>query len=363
MLNAVSKSSISAEAEFCESEIWTAGEDGLETYYIYGLLAADSVIYAFAEGRIERRDKSPHHIALKRSMDNGLSWSKNHFLAVSRHGECFCNPTPVFDRRTNQIHLLYAQNYDNRTSKLFLISSSDNGVNWTLPKDLTKLFDDPYQRTFHLPGPGHAIQLSGGRLIAQIWHRRSIDFEPHLRNYGISMIFSDDGGKSWHQGGMIYSETAQLNESRIVELCDGSLLLNARSGAFVTSPRFFSRSFDQGLSWTKPEEVKSLPAAFATDAGFAGFQNEGQDQLIFTHPKELNSRNNLTVYLSDTKGQSWKIAKTIYAGATGYSDAVILPDSSIDVVYGKDLLNENFDVEGNIQTTVFARFSLNWLRK
>src|SRR4028118_1646282 len=98
MHNSASKIQTAAKWHFCESEIWSAGEDNLETYYIYSLLAANNTIFAFSEGRIERHDNSPHHLVLQKSTDNGRTWSPNQFVVRSRSGECFCNPTSIFDR-------------------------------------------------------------------------------------------------------------------------------------------------------------------------------------------------------------------------------------------------------------------------
>lgn len=348
---------IRADSEFYESEIWTAGEDNLETYYIYGLLAAGNTIYAFAEGRIRRRDKDPHHIVLKKSADNGKSWNKNQFI-VSSNNECFCNPTPVFERESGKIHLFYARNYDNLQSEIHLISSADDGESWSVPKNLTSLFDNNlYNWTFHLPGPGHGIQTKSGRLILQIWHRRPITFPADERNYGVSVIYSDDKGESWKTGGTVPLGKAQLNESRIVELEDEELLLNARSGAFVCSSRFLSQSRNGGLSWSQPQAISSLPKAFATDSGFANSNSDGEDLLILTRPEGKNERRNLTIYSSENHGKNWKKRGVIYKGITGYSDCVILPDKSVGVIYGRDLLDENSDVEGNVRRTMFSRFS------
>lgn len=352
-------SKIRANSRFYESEIWTAGEDNLETYYVYGLLAAKEAIYAFAEGRIKRRDKDPHHIVLKKSADSGRSWSKNQYVVISNNDECFCNPTPIFERKNGKIFLFYARNYDNLRSELFLISSADSGENWSAPQNLTKLFDkSPCDWTFHLPGPGHGIQTKTGRLILQVWHRRPITSPANERNYGVSVIYSDDKGETWTTGGTVPLNWAQLNESRIAELKNDKLLLNARSGAFVSSLRYMSHSSDGGLSWSEPRAVTSLSEAFATDSGFVNVALNGKNLLLLSCPKEKDSRKNLMLYFSENDGKDWKKLAAIYRGVTGYSDCATLPDKSLGIIYGRDFLDEAADVEGNIRSTSFLRFSL-----
>lgn len=352
------------KSSFTESLIWSAGEDGLESFYIYGLVSANNTVFAFSEGRIERHDKSPHHIVLKKSLDASGSWGKTQFVATARNNECFCNPTPIYERESKKLFLFYAQNFENARSELFLISSSDDGESWSAPQNLTALFDpNPYGWTLHLPGPGHGIQMTNGRLIVQVWHRRAISFSPEERNYAVSVIFSDDAGKTWQTGGIIPPGTAQLNESRIVEITPDELMLNVRSGAFVQSPRYFSKSFDGGLSWTKPSPVSSLPAAFGTDSGFANFQFQGRNCLLLTRPAAPQTRKDLTAYLSEDGGSSYGNSKVIYEGWAGYSDVVVLADNSLGAIYGRELIDENGDPEGNVKYTVFAKFDMAWLKE
>lgn len=351
-----------AAPEPYESRIWTAGEDNLETYYVYGLVRAENKILAFAEGRIGRRDKDAHHIVLKISDNYGATWSANRFVARSEAGETFNNPTPVVNQKTGEIFLFYARNYDNEATDLFVTKSANAGETWSEAKKLTELFaDNPWRWTLHLPGPGHGLQTRNGRLIVPIWHRRSLQFQADERNYGVSIIYSDNGGRRWKTGGTVPLGDAQLNESRIIELANGDLLLNARSGAFVTSPRYSSRSCDGGLNWSDSQKIEALPPAFATDSSFINLPTAAVETLIFVRPHATDTRKNLTVYSSTDAGKSWKIGKTIYAGVAGYSDAIVLECGDVGVIYGRDTLDENGDVEGNVRETVFARFGLDWL--
>src|SRR5258708_6467269 len=60
-------------------------------------------------------------------------------------------------------------------------------------------------------GPGIGIQMRNGRLVVPTYE---------------GVIFSDDHGKNWKAGG---KTTGPVNESQVIELADGSLMLNTRS--------------------------------------------------------------------------------------------------------------------------------------
>lgn len=346
---------------FEESILWTAGELGCETFYIYGICRSAHFIHVFAEGRIERHDRSPHHIVHRRSRDNGRTWEETRFVVRSDNGECFCNPTAVWDAEADRLILLYAENFDNDVSGLFVKTSEDDGVNWSEPSELTSLFDeDAHGRSLHLPGPGHGLQTSSGGLIFPVWHRKPLSLSPEERVYGISLIYSDDSGETFHNLGEIEPGPEMLNESRVVEMSDGRLIVNARSGAFTVSPRYISASDDGGMTWSRPKEMDLPTIAFATDSSFLRISNN-TSELLFIRPDGEMERRDLTAYLSDDEGASWRKARRIYTGVAGYSDAALLNDGTVGVVFGCDTLVTGGDVEGNVTRTVFYRFNTDWL--
>jgi len=94
--------------------------------------------------------------------------------------------------------------------------------------------------TWYATGPGNGIQLRSGRLVIPCDHNLAGDDSRHSH-----IIYSDDGGATWHIGGIA---EAQTNESAVVELKDGSLLLNMRS-YHGKNRRAVQRSIDWGASW------------------------------------------------------------------------------------------------------------------
>src|SRR5690606_9827488 len=145
--------------------------------------------------RLDNKDDGAHHIVLRRSMDKGETWLPTQVVIKSLDGESYANPTPVLERQSGTIFLFYAQNFENNYTKVMCVSSSDHGESWSEPVSVTDLFSaDPLKRPFHLPGPGHGIQLKNGRMLLQVWHRFPVKLSLKERKYGVSVIYSDDKG-------------------------------------------------------------------------------------------------------------------------------------------------------------------------
>jgi sialidase-1 len=216
---------LSTQAFFHESVVWQRDESGLAPHHVYGLaVTKKGTVLAFSEGRIRPGDEDPHHIVLKRSTDAGASWSENIFIERSDgsywqdHGqpgklECWTNTAPVVDMHTGRVFFFYALNEgtkDQHWTRVFYRYSDDDGKTW-LPSlehgrriEITQLLDpNAFGWTFHMPGPGHGIQLvrqsqaqgaHNGRLLLQVWNRKAVTAPD--RHYGVAVIFSDDHGKT-----------------------------------------------------------------------------------------------------------------------------------------------------------------------
>lgn len=343
-----------AQSLFSEGIVWPLNIDtGIREHFVYGLaVAKDGTVLAFSEGRIALGDAKPHHIVLKRSKDNGKSWLSSQLLIESAGKESYANPTPVVDPETGKIFLFYALNNENKSSDVFYITSTNHGIKWSKPKRITSLFKrDPLKRPFHLPGPGHGIALKSGRLMTQVWHRYPVELSISERKYGVSVIYSDNHGRTWKSGGYLaQTDSMPANESRLVELSDGRLLLDCRNGAEAGElKRIQSVSTDKGITWSKPY-AGSLPGFTSVDAGLTKITVAGKTYLLFTRPLGPG-RNNLGISYSWDEGKTWSSPKLICKGPANYSDIAILPDNSIFVLYGR----------GAPRYAACARFNLQWL--
>ena len=155
--------------------LFISGTGDYHTYRIPAMVVTNKgTILAFCEGRKNRRsDSGDIDTLLRRSTDNGKIWSDVQ-IVVDDGIEVYGNPCPVVDRQTGDIWLLSTWNlgsdHEKRiidgtskdTRRVFITSSTDDGLSWAKPKEITSDVKQP-DWTWYATGPGNGIQLSKGK--------------------------------------------------------------------------------------------------------------------------------------------------------------------------------------------------------
>jgi sialidase-1 len=349
-------------------EVFESGQGGYAFYRIPSIIrAADGSLLAFAEGRVNSgADHGDIDLVLRRSQDHGLSWGPMNVVWDDGGNTCG-NPTPVLDQSTGRLWLAMTHNQGeddlaaitSGTGKgsrtVWMSHSDDHGVTWAAPRDLTASVKKPEWRWF-ATGPGTGIQLRCGRLVI-----------PACRNTGKGgkataalVFYSDDHGKTWQIGG---EAGDSLSESQVVELADGSVMLNARRTAARPHQRGVAISKDRGETfgpvWHDPALVDPTCQASILRCSLAA---EGQgNRLIFSNPATDIAgrwgRKNLTLRMSLDEGKTWPVARLLHPGFSAYSSLVMLSHESIGCLFesGGDVKTERY------QRITFAKFTLSWL--
>lgn len=386
----------SKKSLFVKQNVWKYLEDGYLANHVHALVVSKKgTLLAFSEGRIGPYDGDPSNLIMKRSTDNGETWSDDTLLersdgrfyeseGIEGKREAWVNPVAVVNQKTNRIFVFYALNegsLQQKWTRVFYRYSDDDGETWQ-PKmresgrveisDLLKNNKNGW--TLSMPGPGHGIQLQhqkgknadkNGRLLVQMWNRRSLNERP--RNYGVVVIYSDDDGKTWKRGGETHKEYGE-NESRLLEFSDGRILLNARGSdpqdnsknQDTRKSRIFAYSNDAGMTFSNSEARPELNYT-NIDSGIARYTTSaGKECVLFSHPDDPAKRIKLTVSVSCDDLKTWSHHKLIDAGIVSYSDLVILPDNTIGVLYGSRREQEPTGL-GLPTGVMFARFSFDWL--
>ncbi|MFA7155736.1 MAG: exo-alpha-sialidase, partial [Proteiniphilum sp.] len=104
-----------------------------------------------------------------------------------------------------------------QTSQFLITQSTDNGDTWSEPINITSSKREEWW--LFAPAPGHGITMSDGTLVFPTQGRDSngLPFS--------NITWSRDGGKTWRASNPAYDD---VTECMVVELTDGSLMLNMR---------------------------------------------------------------------------------------------------------------------------------------
>lgn len=342
---------------FEQIDLFRRGDHGVYTYRIPALLQSrKGVLLAVADARHDSPRDLPARISLviRRSLDGGRTWSEAQTLrAVSEGG--VGDASLLLDRNTGRVWCFH--NYGPpgigfleakpgastgpQTLQVHAMYSDDDGETWSHPVDLTPQIKDPAWQALFATSGTH-FQTSRGRYLIPIVVR---DAGGAVASHN---AYSDDSGRTWKIGPGIGRDT---NESKAVELADGTVLQNMRNMGGKTT-RSVARSHDGGVTFDPGVQDNALIYP-SCNAGFARYHRGRHDLLVFTNPAAAKRRN-LTVKLSLDGGLTWPKARTLHPGPAAYSTVIPLRDGTFGVLY------ERGEKESTEYIT-FARFDLNWV--
>lgn len=342
--------------------VYEQGEGDFHTYRIPSLTVTNSgAILALCEGRKKSQsDTGDIATVLRRSEDNGKTWSEQQ-IVWDDPGNTSGNPCVVVDRETGVIWLLSTWNLgedherdiiaqkSKDTRRVFVSSSDDDGRTWSEPRDITK--DVKRENwTWYATGPGAGIQVQRGphkgRLVIPCDH-----IEAETGHYYSHVIYSDDHGATWQRGGR--TPEHQVNECEVVELADGTLMLNMRNYDRDKKNRQVALSKDGGLTWQNQRFDPTLiePICQASIVRHSWPEGDTAGAIVFSNPASSDKRVNMTLRVSRDEAATWSASKTLHEGPSAYSSLAILPNGDIACLY-------EAGEEHPYQSIVFATLSL-----
>jgi len=379
-----------AEPGLHKTDLFEAGKEGYALYRIPGIVAtAKGTLLAYCEARKSSgNDWDQIDILLRRSTDGGKTWEprrkvvqvegpieKNPVALAQKVGKpgdiTYNNPVAITDRKTGDVHFLFCVEY----MRCFYCRSQDDGVTFSKPVEITaclEAFQKDYAWKAMATGPAHGIQLTSGRLVVPVWLSTGTGGNAHRPSI-MSVIYSDDHGKTWKAGEIVARDGEGIinpNETVVVQLADGRVMLNIRSES-KEHRRLVSFSKDGATTWSKPVFADDLlePICMASIVRFS--VKPARNRLLFANPHNLEQargkpnpgqprdRKNLSVKLSYDEGRTWPISKTLEAGFSGYSDLAVSPDGTIFCFYERGSTDGKSSYRTGLLTV--ARFNLEWL--
>jgi len=377
---------LSAEPMLRKTNIFAAGEADYALYRIPGVVVtAKGTLLAYCEARKSSRgDWGTIDVMLRRSTDGGQTWTPMRKIVevdpetvqqnpvalaqkLAKPDEVTVNnPVAVVDHQTGEVHFLYCVEY----ARCYYMRSTDDGRTFSEPVDITATFDrfrEDYDWKVLATGPGHGIQLSGnGRLIVPVWLSTGTGGHAH-RPSAVSVIYSDDHGKTWERGEIVVAHPQPINPSETVavELADGRVMLNIRHEGRRRGEkeryRAVSISDDGVTGWSEPRYDQALPEPICMGSivRLSKRPEYRKNRILFAQPhnEKDRARRNVSVKLSYDEGKTWPIMRTIEPGVSGYSDLAVGPDGMIYCFYERGSINGHYQP----QHLCIAKFNLAWL--
>jgi sialidase-1 len=343
-------------------------DDGVHTFRIPGLATTNegTLIAVYDVRRESSVDlQGDVDVGMSRSTDGGQTWAPMEIiLDMGRWGGLpedqngVGDPAVLVDRETNTIWVagLWAHGHPGRrswfasqrglapgkTNQMVLVKSEDDGQTWSAPINITEQIKDPNWHLL-LQGPGRGITMKDGTLVFPAQFKDG-DQIPHA-----TIIYSRDRGQTWRIGTGAKSHTT---EAQVVELRDGSLMLNMRDdrggdegGKNGTGARSIAVTKDLGKTWIEhPTSRRALPEPVCMASILKHDDAAGQSILLFSNPRHRYHRENMTIQLSKDEGSTWpeKFHLLLDEGqGRGYSCLTMIGEDTIGILYegsGADLV-------------------------
>ncbi|MCD8172851.1 MAG: exo-alpha-sialidase [Alistipes sp.] len=376
------------------------GDDGVHSYRIPGLVRTDegTLIALYDVRRDLGRDlQGDIDIGINRSFDGGASWEPLQVVmdmgqwgGLPRKFNGVSDACVLVDRSTGDVIVAglwmhgvineegrwleglteesteWNHQWRNRgsqpgfgvreTSQFLITRSSDDGATWAEPENITRM-GKREEWWLWAPAPGNGITMLDGTLVMPTQGR------DHTGKSFSNITWSRDGGRTWTSSEPAAETPLGTTECAVVELSDGTLMLNMRDNRNRTDPsdengRTVAVTADLGQTWTvhptsrgalvEPTCMASLYRHDYTDAG------ERRSVLLFCNPASKEARVDMTLKASFDDGMTWPAENSILLDegrGRGYSCIASVGEDHIGVLY-----------EGSQADMIFQRIPLGELQ-
>lgn len=338
----------------------TFGDDGINSFRIPGLVTSTkgTLLAVYDIRRNSSRDlQGDIDVGLNRSLDGGKTWEPMQVImdmgkwgGLPETENGIGDPAILIDHETGHIWVAalwlhgkpgeMAWNSSRpgmspkETGQFVLVKSEDDGATWSEPMVITDQIKNPEWNLF-FNGPGKGITMKDGTLVFPAQYKDK-DQMPHS-----TIIYSKDKGKSWHVGTGAKSNTT---EAQVVELQDGSLMLNMRDNR--GGSRSVSVTKDFGASWTEHSTSRS---ALPEPVCMASIIENRFDpsMLLFSNPATEKGRKNITIKASLNNGDSWPSQHHLLLDegtGWGYSCLTMINEEEVGILYESSVANMTFQI-------------------
>ena len=336
--------------------VFVSGQGGYHTYRIPSLIATGKgTLLAFCEGRKDVEQRLGRHRPAAQTQPRrrqDLGEDPGH---LGRRAEHLRQPLPGHRREDRHdlapAHAQPGRRFRERPSWTApargrgpsgSTKSPDEGATWSRPVEITATREAAgLDLVCHRPRGRHpAAQRPAGRALRQHGRRHA---RPSSRT-------SSSATTAARPGGSAALSVPHCDESQVVELADGRLVLNIRSYR-GDHRRLVAISTDGGETFSPPVADEALIEPVC-QASICRLPGEAR-RILFSNPASTK-RERMTVRLSTDGGKTWPYARVLHEGPAAYSCLAELPDGDFACLYERGK-------KSAYETITLARLSRSWL--
>jgi len=217
----------SSPKQFFSKELFLGGEDNVFEYRIPSIVTTNKgTLVAVCDARVDKRGDAPNNIDLvmKRSYDNGKSWSEMQIILDYPGNEAACDPSMVVNKQSGTIWLAYdyavpdPQGDHGRILRIHISKSDDDGSTWSSPVELSHLTKG---KDFWLQnGPGVGL-YNNGIIIFPMYSVTS----GSKGSEKTVLVYTRDNGNTWNLSNGVGDNNP---EPQIVKLKRDRIMANMR---------------------------------------------------------------------------------------------------------------------------------------
>ncbi len=313
-------------------------------------------------------------IGLSRSEDGGKTWEAprpimdmGEYLGEKESKNGVGDPAILVDRKTGHIYVvgLLAHGLDRGwywglskpgmapkdTGQCIIVKSTDDGKTWSEPLNITKSIKDPVWQLM-LDGPGAGITKRDGTLVFAFQFKVPKGKKKGRTSYSgnSGLLYSKDHGKTWKvsKGVQYPSETT---EAQVVELNDGSLMLNCR---ISSGGRAVFTTKDLGETWTRHKTsgrgTFNMSGCMSSILRYSSTKDGAEkDILLFSGPADggKKRRSHMAIRYSLDEGETWSKPYVLDEIGGAYSCLTLVENNGkkdIAIVYEGSQANMTYEV-------------------
>ena len=344
--------------------LWTSSKTNPKYYRIPALLKTGAnTLLAFTDDRHTSHGDLGNHridVLMKKSTDGGLTWGDAITVAAgdgSSAGAYGYGDAAVAQAANGDIVCLMAAGKASFPGGMLHIGyskSTDGGETWS---SVTELYGSANLTNPHDNIINSTFISSGHGITQSIANSGRIAFPMNARLDGGTIneyvIYSDDNGATWTITSN-YGYTG-ADESKLLELNDGKLLMSIRTGGYNNSAnRGYNRTTDTDVEhWGSQGQWSDLNAnGCNSDLIYYTRSTEGnRDVMLHSVVKSYsnNHRKDLRLYMSFDQGETWKEAFQLQPGWAAYSSMQVLDNGDLAILFedgsiGNEDENDCFEI-------------------